>query len=229
MKRLAICTAAPASPSFRPAFDCRGTGQYRRDDLGVGPGPGSGPPAIATDATVVTVTGVQVIRGGGEAGTVIVRGLGGVVTLLNGREIFSDAGRSLYLADIPATMLQRIDVTKTPGGDLPEGGTAGVIDVRTSRPFLLWADADADVLDPASWTKSPEPVPRTCYEHGIYGPGHNSFTFAEDGDTVMLVYHARTYAKIVGDPLWNPDRHTFVKPLRRDEQGMPLFGRAFTH
>lgn len=81
------------------------------------------------------VTGVQVIRGGGEAGTVIVRGLGGVVTLLNGREFFSDAGRSLYLADIPATMLQRIDVYKTQGGDLPEGGTAGVIDVRTSRPF----------------------------------------------------------------------------------------------
>ena len=81
------------------------------------------------------VTGVQVIRGGGEAGTVIVRGLGGVVTLLNGREFFSDAGRSLYLADIPATMLQRIDVYKTQGGDLPEGGTAGVIDVRTNRPF----------------------------------------------------------------------------------------------
>jgi iron complex outermembrane receptor protein len=112
---------------------------------------------------VVTVTGVQVIRGGGEAGTVIVRGLGGVVTLLNGREIFSDAGRSLYPAGIPATMLQRIDVSKTQGGDLPGGGTASVIDVRTSRPFLLWADADADVLDPASWTKSPEPVLRACY------------------------------------------------------------------
>jgi iron complex outermembrane receptor protein len=81
------------------------------------------------------VTGVQVIRGGGEAGTVIIRGLGGVTTLLNGREFFSDAGRSLYLADVPATMLQRIDVYKTQGGDLPEGGTAGVIDVRTNRPF----------------------------------------------------------------------------------------------
>jgi iron complex outermembrane receptor protein len=81
------------------------------------------------------VTGVQVIRGGGEAGQVIIRGLGGIVTLLNGREFFSDAGRSLYLADVPATMLQRIDVYKTQGGDLPEGGTAGVVDVRTNRPF----------------------------------------------------------------------------------------------
>jgi GH43 family beta-xylosidase len=94
---------------------------------------------------------------------------------------------------------------------------------------LLWADENADLLDPASWTKSAEPVFRTCYDHGIYGPGHNSFTYAEDNDTVMLVYHARTYTEIVGDPLWNPDRHTFVKPLRWDEQGMPLFGRPSTY
>ena len=93
---------------------------------------------------------------------------------------------------------------------------------------LLWADEDADLLDPAAWTKSREPVLRTCYEHGIYGPGHNSFTYAEDDDTVMLVYHARTYTEIVGDPLWNPDRHTFVKPLRWDENGMPVFGRPST-
>lgn len=90
---------------------------------------------------------------------------------------------------------------------------------------LLWADEDADLLDPRSWTKSAQPVLRTCYDHGVYGPGHNSFTLAEDNDTVMLVYHARTYTEIVGDPLWNPDRHTFVKPLRWDDQGMPVFGR----
>ncbi len=90
---------------------------------------------------------------------------------------------------------------------------------------LLWADENADLLDPASWHKSAEPVLKTCYEHGIYGPGHNSFTLGEDGQTVMLVYHARTYTEIEGDPLWNPDRHTFVKPLRWDADGMPVFGR----
>ncbi len=89
---------------------------------------------------------------------------------------------------------------------------------------LLWADADADLLDPSAWTKSKEPVLQTCFEHGIYGPGHNSFTVDADGN-VLLVYHARTYTEIVGDPLWNPDRHTFVKPLRWDAQGMPVFGR----
>jgi GH43 family beta-xylosidase len=90
---------------------------------------------------------------------------------------------------------------------------------------LLHADENADLLDPQSWHKSAEPVFRTCYEHGIYGPGHNSFTVSEDGSQDILVYHARTYTDIEGDPLWNPDRHTFVKPLKWDENGMPVFGR----
>jgi len=81
------------------------------------------------------VTGVQIRREFGEANSVIVRGLPGVVTLLNGREVYTANGRNLYLADIPTTMLQRIDVYKTQGAEMVEGGTAGVIDVRTSRPF----------------------------------------------------------------------------------------------
>jgi GH43 family beta-xylosidase len=89
---------------------------------------------------------------------------------------------------------------------------------------LLWADDNADVMLPASWTKLRTPVLSSCYEHGVYGPGHNSFTVGDDGESVMLVYHARTYTEIIGDPLWNPDRHTYVKPLRWDEQGMPVFG-----
>lgn len=91
---------------------------------------------------------------------------------------------------------------------------------------LLWADDSANLLDPASWTKSTEPVFQTCYEHGIYGPGHNSFTVGEHADEVLLVFHARTYTEIIGDPLWNPDRHTFVKKLAWDKQRMPVFGLA---
>src|SRR5690606_16256298 len=53
----------------------------------------------------------------------------------------------------------------------------------------------------------------------------NSFTKAEDGSTDLLVYHARTYREIVGDPLWNPDRHTFVKPIKWGADGLPDFGR----
>jgi GH43 family beta-xylosidase len=91
---------------------------------------------------------------------------------------------------------------------------------------LLWADAEADLLAPDNWTKSGRPVLTSSPRYSIFGPGHNSFTVAEDGVTDLLVYHARTYTRIEGDPLWNPDRHTFVKPLRWDEEGMPVFGDA---
>ena len=58
----------------------------------------------------------------------------------------------------------------------------------------------------------------------MFGPGHNSFTKLADG-TDVLVYHARQYTEIEGDPLWNPDRHTFVKTMQWDAQGMPVFGK----
>ena len=89
---------------------------------------------------------------------------------------------------------------------------------------LLHASENADLLDPRCWTKSPKPVLCSDFEHKVYGPGHNSFTVAEDGTTDLLVYHARTYTEIVGDPLWDPNRHTYVKPLRWDSAGMPVFG-----
>lgn len=90
---------------------------------------------------------------------------------------------------------------------------------------LLTIDEDLDLLEPSNWHKSQEPVMTSCYEHGVYGAGHNSFTVAEDDDTVILVYHARTYTEIEGDPLWDPNRHTYVKALRWDDKGLPLFGK----
>ena len=90
---------------------------------------------------------------------------------------------------------------------------------------LLHADENADLLDPRSWSKSAKPVFQTNFDAGLYGPGHNSFTVAEDGVTDLLVYHARTYTEIVGDPLWDPNRHTYVKALSWGTDGMPVFGR----
>ncbi|WP_434026069.1 glycoside hydrolase family 43 protein [[Pseudomonas] boreopolis] len=90
---------------------------------------------------------------------------------------------------------------------------------------LLWADAESDLLDPANWHKSPVPVFATDAEREVFGPGHNSFTTTEDGATDLVVYHARNYREIEGDPLWNPDRQTCIQPLQWDAQGMPVFGR----
>ncbi len=85
--------------------------------------------------TLARVSGIQVRRDAGEANSVLIRGLPGIATTLNGREMFTTTGRYIQLADIPSTMLQRVDVYKSQSADLTEGGIAGVIDVRTNRPF----------------------------------------------------------------------------------------------
>lgn len=90
---------------------------------------------------------------------------------------------------------------------------------------LLWADEDADLLDPASWNKSPDPVFTTSEAAGEFGPGHNSFTTAEDGETTLMIYHARPYKGTRPDPLNDLNRHTRVKKVQWDESGMPEFGR----
>jgi GH43 family beta-xylosidase len=89
---------------------------------------------------------------------------------------------------------------------------------------LLTADENANLLDARSWTKSPNPVFVTNAETSRFGPGHNSFTVAEDGTTDVLVYHARAYRDITGDPLFDPNRHARVQKLHWNEDGTPAFG-----
>lgn len=88
---------------------------------------------------------------------------------------------------------------------------------------MMEANEESDLLDRNSWLKSRYPVLKTDYEKQIYGPGHNSFTVAEDGETPLSIYHARDYEKIVGDPLNDPNRHARVMQVKFDEKGNPLF------
>jgi TonB-dependent receptor len=81
------------------------------------------------------VTGIQIRRDAGEANSVLVRGLPNVVTLLNGRQVFTTTGRFIALGDVPANLLQSVDVYKSNGASQIEGGIAGTIDVKTRRAF----------------------------------------------------------------------------------------------
>lgn len=87
---------------------------------------------------------------------------------------------------------------------------------------MLTADENADLLDPRSWSKDRYPVLKSDEERGIYGPGHNTFTVDEQGNDIV-VYHARTEKEIVGDPLYNPNRHTMLMRLAWDAEGRPVF------
>jgi GH43 family beta-xylosidase len=91
---------------------------------------------------------------------------------------------------------------------------------RRSAIGLLWAHADADLLNPESWHKSSEPVFFSSADMNRYGPGHSSFTVAEDGKTDILLYHNRQYREMRGD---DPNRHTRARVIHWSDDGWPLF------
>lgn len=82
------------------------------------------------------IPGVQVTdRGAGEVSVVSIRGLADVTTTINGRNVFTAAGRSVALQDVPSTLINRVDVYKTRSAENISRGIAGQIDIHTNRPF----------------------------------------------------------------------------------------------
>ncbi len=86
---------------------------------------------------------------------------------------------------------------------------------------MLMAAADADLMDPNSWRKSRQPVLATDKNFGLYGPGHNSFFPDGLGGTIMA-FHARPYDRIIGDPLYDPNRHCYLMRITWEED-WPIF------
>jgi len=78
---------------------------------------------------------------------------------------------------------------------------------------LLCADKDANLLDPASWTKSNYPLLTSRSVSGEYGPGHNYYIIDDDG-TVWNAYHARSEVD-------NP-RSSGLRRIHFDIDGYPV-------
>jgi iron complex outermembrane receptor protein len=92
-------------------------------------------PDIAVSETAARIPGLQVTRRAGEADTVLVRGLPDFTTTYNGREIFTAETRVVALQDFPAANIAALEVFKTTTADLVEAGLAGLVNVRSRRPF----------------------------------------------------------------------------------------------
>jgi GH43 family beta-xylosidase len=89
---------------------------------------------------------------------------------------------------------------------------------------MLTASASSDLMIPSSWSKSRSPIFVSNPKTNQWGPGHNSFTVSEDGQSDILVYHDRGYRDIRGDPLDDPNRRTRVQKLYWKADGTPDFG-----
>lgn len=71
-----------------------------------------------------------------EGSNVIIRGLSYVRSEFNGRDAFSvNTGRALGFNDVSPELLASVQVFKNATADRIEGGIAGVVDLRTRKPF----------------------------------------------------------------------------------------------
>ena len=93
---------------------------------------------------------------------------------------------------------------------------------------VIYADEDSDLMDKNSWTKVSFPVLQTSDLEGQSGPGHNSFTTDDNGNTV-IVYHARPVSHLEGkcgsicdDSLYDPCRHARIKRVYFSKDGAPI-------
>ncbi|WP_444886147.1 TonB-dependent receptor [Microbulbifer sp. VAAC004] len=88
------------------------------------------------------VPGVSIVRSGGEGAEVSIRGTAPELTFtqLNGNYIATpgdEPSRSLDYSLLPATMIARTDVYKSPEAKLDEGGIGGTVILHTRKPLDL--------------------------------------------------------------------------------------------
>jgi iron complex outermembrane receptor protein len=110
-------------------------------------------PDVTVSDTAARIPGIQVERSGGEASRVLVRGLDEefYTTTYNGREIFTAETRSVALQDFPAGAIAAVEAFKTSSANLVEPGLAGLVNVRSRRPF----DFDGFEIAGSVWATYP--------------------------------------------------------------------------
>lgn len=87
-------------------------------------------------AALQRVPGVQTVNGfNNEIVNPLIRGIGDILTTVDGREMFTGVGRGFAFQDLPAEALARANVYKSNTANLIEGGVAGVIDLRLHKPL----------------------------------------------------------------------------------------------
>ena len=116
------------------------------------------------------------------------------------------------------------------GGRVNEGPAALQ---RNGRTFIVYSASScntqfyklglltlngSDPLNPASWTKSPNPVFQAA--NGVFGPGHNGFFTSPDGSESWIVYHGNaTSSQGCGNT-----RSTRIQRFTWNGDGTPNFG-----
>lgn len=89
---------------------------------------------------------------------------------------------------------------------------------------LLYADLDSNLDESESWTKLDYPLMETDLENNRIGPGHNSFTYDEDGNPI-IIYHCRPEKVSLDEALYNPNRDMCIQEVYFDENNIMYFNK----
>lgn len=95
-------------------------------------------PDQSVGETLERIVGVTADRFKGSASEISIRGLGPFLgfSTLNGREVTSGSGdRAVSFQQFPSELVNGVLVYKSQNASLVEGGTSGVVDLRTLRPL----------------------------------------------------------------------------------------------
>jgi len=153
------------------------------------------------------VPGVVIERDGGEGSSVSIRGLSSELTFtqLNGNFIASSPGepsRSFDYALLPSSMIESVEVYKSPEARLDEGGVGGTVLMHSRKPLSM--DANSGVFNVESTyadvTKEYEPQ-----FTGLYSWKNDDENF---GILVGYTYQKRTNRTLSGGTDANVWRYT---------------------
>lgn len=92
---------------------------------------------------------------------------------------------------------------------------------------MLSADANSDLLNPASWTKAPNPVFSQEPENQVFAPGSICFIPSPDGEEMYFLYQARStdkepYGSLPSGP--RDSRTPRLQKMEWGEDGYPVLG-----
>ncbi len=88
---------------------------------------------------------------------------------------------------------------------------------------MLTASAESNLMDAASWEKSPQPVFKKNDANKVFAPGHNSFFKSPDGKEDWILYHANNKEGEGCGEFRSPRAQRFLwKPDGSPDFGIPV-------
>ncbi|MDO6433198.1 glycoside hydrolase family 43 protein [Flavitalea sp. BT771] len=142
------------------------------------------------------------------------------VTITGKRVLISSPTLSWEKAGAPPAVNEGPEALINPSGQLFLTYSASGCWTDNYCLGLLTLKTGGDPLNPADWTKSPNPVFSSQVSNGAYAPGHNGFFTSRDGKQQWILYHANAQAgQGCGDA-----RSPRMQPFTWNTDGTPNFG-----